>query len=161
MIRDATKEDCINLTALSLQVWLDTYAVDGIDRNISGFVLSLFTPAYFEERLDSPDYRMLVFTEGAYLRGYVLVNLTSRHQGEENGFEIDKLYVQGPFQGRGIGRRLLEAAASRYGRRFWLYTWVRNRAIGFYKHFGFRDIGRYDFQVGDISVENRVLAYSP
>lgn len=37
MIRDATKEDCINLTALSLQVWLDTYAVDGIDRNISGF----------------------------------------------------------------------------------------------------------------------------
>jgi hypothetical protein len=30
MIREATESDCINLTALSLEVWFQTYSIDGI-----------------------------------------------------------------------------------------------------------------------------------
>ncbi len=60
MIREAKQEDRINLTALSLQVWFETYAVDGINSEVSAYGLSLFSPDYFEKVLDDPKYRLLV-----------------------------------------------------------------------------------------------------
>ena len=159
MIRDATPSDCINLAALSLEVWLQTYSVDGIRTENSKYALSTFTEAYFRKLLQTPGYKLLVFVEGIYLRGYTLINLASRFENTDTGFEIEKLYVQTHFQGRGIGRHLLSEIKARYGNRFWLYTWVRNKSIGFYKKYGFRDIGRYDFKLEDETIENRVLAY--
>ena len=159
MIREANRKDRMALTALSLQVWLDTYAIDGINTEISNHVLSLFTPEHFDRVMDDPGCRVLVCTEGAYLRGYALANLASRFEGDENGFEIEKLYVHTPFQGRGIGRSLLDEIRARYGSPFWLYTWVRNPSIAFYKRYGFRDIGRYDLVFDSGRVENRVLGF--
>lgn len=159
MIRKANKSDCINLAALSLEIWFQTYCIDGIRTENSIFAISTFTENYFKKMLSDPKYKLLIFTEGIYLRGYVLINLESQFESEENGFEIEKLYVQGPFQNQGIGQKLLSEIISRYGSRFWLYTWVRNKSIGFYKKFGFKDIGRYKFKIGKDTIENRVLAY--
>jgi len=160
MIRDATPSDCLNLAALSLEVWLQTYSVDGIRTENSEYALSCFSENRFKKILNDTRYKLLVFTQGIYLRGYILVNLESRFKGEENGFEISRLYVQGPFQGQGIGQALLSETITRYGHRFWLYTWVRNNSILFYKKFGFKDIGQYDFKLGNDVIENRVLAYA-
>lgn len=160
MIRKANRSDCINLAALSLEVWLRTYCVDGIRTENSQFALSALTEDSFEKILADSSRRVLVFTENIYLRGYVLINLESHYQGEENGFEIEKLYVQEAFQTRGIGRKLLREVKKRYGNSFWLYTWVRNKSIQFYKLFGFKDIGQYDFKIGNDIIENRVLTYN-
>jgi ribosomal protein S18 acetylase RimI-like enzyme len=52
-------------------------------------------------------------------------------------------------------------ALSRFGDRFWLTTWVHNSAaIGFYQHFGFKDIGEVDFCFEGEAHENRALAYN-
>jgi len=64
----------------------------------------------------------LVFTENIYLRGYALINLDSHFERKENGFEIEKLYVQVPFRNQGIGQKLLAEIKARYGNIFWLYT---------------------------------------
>ncbi|WDP91487.1 MAG: GNAT family N-acetyltransferase [Desulfobacter sp.] len=159
LIREAQEPDCINLAALSLEVWFTTYSFDGIRTENSEYALSMFTEDRFKSILADGGYRLLVCTQGIYLRGYVLLNLDSRSQGEAKGFEIDKLYVQKPFQGRGIGKALLLEVKARYGERFWLTSWVYNRSIGFYKRFGFRDIGRHNFKLGEDTIENRVLAY--
>lgn len=145
MIREATESDCINLAALSLNVWLTTYSVDGIRTENSEYALSVFTEPHFKKLLEDSKYRLLVFVDGFYLRGYALINLESRFESDENGFEIEKLYVHGPFQGRGIGRRLLEEIQEHYGDRFWLYTWMRNKSLTFYEQYGFADIGQYQF----------------
>lgn len=47
MIRTANVSDSANIAALSIQVWLDTYATEGIRQNISKYVLEKFT----EERV--------------------------------------------------------------------------------------------------------------
>ncbi len=159
MIRPAKKQDCINLAALSLDVWLKTYAIDGIRAESSQYALSGFTKDYFEDVLKDSKSRLLVFVDNIYLRGYALVNLESVFETPENGFEIETLYVHGPFQGKGVGKALLMEIMARYGKRFWLYTWVHNKSIAFYNKLGFKDIGSYEFKLGDETIENRVLGY--
>jgi len=159
MIRAANESDCINLAALSLEVWLQTYAVDGINRNISQYALATFTERHFKEYLHNKKYLLLVSIEDSYLRGYALLNFDSTSQLGDYGFEIEKLYVHSAFQGRAIGRSLLQEIEMRHGGKFWLYTWVRNKSIGFYHKYGFVDIGQYNFEFGSDCVENRVLSY--
>ncbi len=159
MIRLAKEHDCINLAALSLDVWLKTYAADGIRTESSHYALSGFTKDYFKGVLKNSNYRLLVFVDGIYLRGYALVNLESVFETPDNGFEIEKLYVHGPFQGKGVGKSLLMEIKARYGERFWLYTWIHNKSIAFYKKLGFKDIGIYEFKLGDETIENSVLGY--
>jgi diamine N-acetyltransferase len=89
-----------------------------------------------------------------------MVNHNSLWKDKSNGYEIDKLYVQSPFQGRGIGGSLILEVAAQYGGTFWLSTWFRNeKAIGFYKHLGFIDIGHTCFEFQGESHENRVLLF--
>jgi diamine N-acetyltransferase len=159
MIRNANISDCINLAALSLEVWLRTYCVDGIRSENSKFAISTFTEESFKKVLSDSNRRILVFTEGIYLRGYVLINLESYYQSEDTGFEVEKLYVQEAFQGKGVGQKLLQEIKGRYGNSFWLYTWVRNKSIQFYKNFGFREIDRYQFNLGHDTIDNFVMAY--
>ena len=160
MIRHAREGDCRNLAALSIQVWLHTYARDGVRADISKYVLSTFTESHFDGLLQNPDYRILVYTEGEHLLGYIAVNLTSHYRDESNGYEVETLYVQEHFHGKGIGKKLLAEIRSQFGGRYWLSTWVHNDpAIGFYKKQGFRDIGEVFFQLGGEQHENRVLAY--
>ncbi|NQU66664.1 MAG: GNAT family N-acetyltransferase [Candidatus Marinimicrobia bacterium] len=160
MIRTAKQEDSTNLAALSIQVWLHTYAIDGIRIEISEFVMSNFTMKHFENLVSSPMRRTLVYILEDHLVGYIMINLESYWQDKSNGFEIEKFYIQEHFQGKGIGRKLLSEVSNLFGCSYWLSVWVHNvKAIEFYKHFGFRDSGRVEFVLGNESHENRVLVY--
>lgn len=161
MIRKATTNDVINLTALSIQVWLHTYATEGIRTEISNYVIKTFTETYFANLLNHPNYQILVFIKKNHLVGYITVNLESCWMDKCNGYEIETLYVQEHFQGKGIGRQLLSAIQTQYGRVFWLKAWVNNKnAIGFYTHFGFMDIGHTYFELDKELHENRVLVFN-
>ena len=160
MIRAASRQDCLNLAALSIQVWLDTYAREGVRAVIADYVMSNFTRQQFEQLLQHPGYRTLVCVDDDHLLGYVVVNLESTFERSAHGFEIDTLYVQPQQQGRGVGRQLLAEVVRLYGERFWLSTWIHNEAaIGFYNRLGFAEIGRLDFHLGDERHENLVLGY--
>lgn len=161
MIREANQKDSTNLAALSIQVWLHTYATDGVRNELSSFVFNEFTRETFLSRIKNPDYRILVAVKNDHLVGYVMLNLKSYWKDDSYGFEIQKLYVQEHFQGTGLGRKLLSEVINRYGGVFWLSTWVENKAgIGFYKHLGFVDVGRVDFRLSESeTAENRVLVF--
>ena len=161
MIREAVRDDCLKLAALSIQVWLDTYARDGIRDVLADYVMSNFTGQAFAQLLHRPGYHTLVCVDDGHLLGYVVVNTEAQFEGARHGFEIDTLYVQPQQQGRGIGRQLLAEVGHRIGRHYWLSTWIHNEAaIGFYRRFGFDEIGRLDFHLGDERHENLVLGYS-
>jgi diamine N-acetyltransferase len=76
--------------------------------------------------------------------------------------ELNRLYVQRPFLGKGLGKELLaraEALAAGEGVEIlWLTAWTGNTpALRFYESQGYRDVGAslYTFE-GD-SYETRVL----
>lgn len=161
MIRNAVEADCMSLTALSIQVWLHTYATEGVSDDLAREVMSTFTPEYFSEIIADPDYRLFVKADGENLLGYILLDLDSPCE-EENfgGVEVDTLYVQEHFHGRGIGRALLGQAIDSVGARLWLTAWAgNNQALGFYRAYGFIDIGTAWHVFDDQKYENRILAY--
>ena len=101
MVREATKDDCVKLAALSIKVWLDTYAREGGQTEYAEYVLSTFTAAYIFEILNTTKYRVFVSEENEVIQGYVMVNLESHYQTPGNGFEVEKLYVDNIFKGKG------------------------------------------------------------
>jgi len=160
MIRIANKNDCQNLAALSIQVWLHTYATDGIRKEISNYVLSTFTEQSFVDLIEAPNSEIYVYIKKENLLGFIVVNLESFFKQESNGYEICTFYVQEHFHGQGIGKNLLNEIKKNHGEIFWLSTWVHNtEAINFYKKYGFKDIGSVYFELGDELHENRVLSY--
>lgn len=68
MIREANEKDCINLAGLSLDVWFNTYALDGINTTYSKYAISTFTEQNFIKIIHDSKYRLLVNTEDIYLR---------------------------------------------------------------------------------------------
>jgi len=156
MVREATKDDCAKLALLSIRVWLDTYAQEGIKTEHADYVLSTFTADYFLEILNNTKYRVLISEENEVLHGYVMVNLDSNYQTPDRGFEVEKLYVDNLFKGKGVGKKLLKSMEDQFGRQYWLYTWVKNESNGFYEHLGFSRIGSLTFEFFGALIENNV-----
>ena len=159
-IRDAEISDCQNLASLSIQVWLDTYALEGVKSSFSSYIWDSFTQQEFEEKLNSTRYKMFVAEQGEYLLGYIMLDFNSFHKDESNGFEIARLYVSRHFKGQGIGKSLLNEMAVKCGKKSWLAAYIGNaEAINFYKYLGFNDIDEAIFILDDERVENRILAW--
>ncbi len=162
MIKKALVKDCKNLAALSIQVWLNTYARDGINDVVSSYVLDTFNQQYFVDKLSQADYCVYLYTDEDHnLLGFIAVNLAASWKNGKHGFEIDTLYVQNRQQGRGIGKALLSFVAEQHGGNYWLTTWLHNvEGLSFYRHIGFKDIDVSYFELDGEMHENRVLAYN-
>ncbi len=159
MIRPATEQDCANLAALSLQVWLETYALEGIKTKYAEYALDTFSKGQFQGLLAQPRYQILVYYRDDVLCGYALVDLESRYQDKTNGFELARLYVHNKFSGQGIGKQLMQAVARRFGTPYWLYTWVENKSNRFYQHLGCKKIGELSFDFAGVAIKNNIYCY--
>ena len=155
-IRPAVPEDCSSLAVLAIRVWLDTYAAEGITREYAAYVMAQFSRATFLELLNSRHIRILVCERDSVLQGFVLLNLDSFFKCEANGYEVQRLYVDGQFTQQGIGRALLHEAAIMFGGNMWLYTWTENKSNAFYRHLGFEQIGEHHFEFSGQLIRNHV-----
>jgi len=162
MIRQANQSDCLNLAALSLQVWLHTYATNGLREQISQYALSTFTERHFGELLEHSSHDIRIYEEGDRLLGMVVVDLDSSfNEKADTGYEVVNLYVSQHAQGQGIGRKLLKEIEILHGLPIWLSTWVKNYgAIEFYKKLGFRTIGELNFNLEGELHRNHVFSYT-
>lgn len=163
-LRPATADDALCLGVLAMQVFLDTYATDGIRPQIAREALGGYAPAVYQRLLQAPEVAILVAERQGHLVGFAQVTLGTRHPRVDSATpaELDRLYVQEPFTGHGLGRRLLHAAertcAGRGADLLWLTPWVHNhRARHFYAREGYADIGSTWFEFEGERHENRLL----
>ncbi len=157
--RLAKLDDCGNLAALSMQVWLDTYAIKGVRISFSDYLYKCFTPQDFAKKIDDARYTIIIATQEEYLLGYIMLDAKSFHKAPENGFEISRLYVSRHFQGQSIGKNLLAQMRDICGTCCWLAAFDGNHdAIEFYQHLGFKQIDIAIFNLNDEAVKNRILA---
>ncbi len=90
------------------------------------------------------------------LSGYLKLNeaLAQTDLNDPESLELERIYVRKRFQGKGLGRVLInyaiEVSRQRAKRYLWLGVWERNtKAIGFYQKMGFTVAGRHTFRMGD------------
>ena len=160
IIAKANEQDCLNLATLSMLVWLNTYATDGIRQEISSYAFENFTQEKFVKSVNDKNTPIFKVQVDECVVGFIKLNLSARYSGEANGYEIETLYVVPQFKGQGIGKKLLEYVKENFGKNFWLHTWVNNQnAIEFYQYLGFKDIGEMFFELDGEKHENRVLAF--
>ncbi len=164
-LRAARPDDALSLSVLAMQVFLDTYATQGVRPAIAREVLTSYSERVFRNAIASDDERVCVAEADGHLIGFAQVMPGAGHALAPPGApaELRRLYVQQPFAGRGVGTRLLgeaEGIAAQAGASvLWLTAWVHNhRARDFYRHRGYEDRGLTAFTFEGETHDNRLYA---
>ena len=164
-VRSAIADDALCLSVLAMQVFLDTYATQGIRPALAREVLSTYSKDAFVRALGHPDARLLCAERAGHLVGFAQITLGAMHSLAPAGVQAEllRLYVQEPFTSQGVGTLLLaqaEGVARTAGATvLWLTPWVHNhRALQFYARRGYQDHGLTHFTFEGESHENRVVA---
>lgn len=163
-LRRATPRDATCIGVLASQVFLDTYAPDGIKPSLAAEVLENFSTPAVSALLARPETVFIVAEVAGHMVGFVQLTRGVTHAaiGPGNTVELDRLYVLSRFNGQGIGTLLLQSARTwslaQGAVTLWLTAWVGNHhALAYYARRGFEDVGAttYTFQGEDF--ENRVF----
>lgn len=139
-IRKARVDDILCISALGQQVFIDTYATDGIRPGLARKARAQHSTSRIEAELAESSIQILVAESHSHLIGYATVNIgtTSQLIKDARQSEVQTLYVLRRFERLGVGSGLLREAelqarnkASDVG---WLTVWSRNTdAIEFYR----------------------------
>ena len=163
-IRFGAAEDAECLAVLAAQVWLHTYATDGISTEIAEYVLAHITPEKYAQLLRDAGTQVFVAMHTTNVVGLAVVRFDMPCPDHPDlAAELQTLYVQEHFLRQGVGSLLLAAAEAlarrRANSRLWLTVNVHNsRAITFYDRKGYTKVGTAYFVLGTERYENHVLA---
>ena len=162
--RVARPADALVLSMLATQVFLDTYATEGIRPSVAREVQAQLGPSAIESLLARPDTRVLVAERAGHLIGFAQTMFGAAHAlvPQRPAVELERLYVQGRFTGTGIGKALLlgaeRQAAAQGAAALWLTCWIGNaRALAFYARQGYAELGSTDYEFEGERHENRVF----
>ncbi|QND51470.1 GNAT family N-acetyltransferase [Phyllobacterium sp. 628] len=162
-LRSAQPADALDLAALSIQVWLHTYAKSGIRGHLSRYVFDAFTQEKLAAEIADATKHLILCEVDECLVGFVKIGLPAHCPIRQiNTPEIETLYVQAHFAGHGIGSALLRAAMDHCRERGWsdvflLVNLENSRARQFYESKAFDRIGTVDFVLEDERHANAVL----
>ncbi len=149
-IRYASNEDAPLIAELSRTTFEEAFGAQNSKADMDIFMNEVFTTDNLIAEVSKPGHNFfMVFVDGA-VAGYVKL----REDEKEDGLlEIARIYVLETFIGKGIGKVLLneclKIAEQKNKKTIWLGVWEKNeRAIRFYKSFGFQKYGEHPFVLG-------------
>jgi ribosomal protein S18 acetylase RimI-like enzyme len=165
-IRHATFEDAKLLADLGTRTFRDAFAADNTPEDLELYLRQ----AYGEEKqlaeLRDPTATFLLAFDGPEPLAYLKLRNRSAPLCVigPSPIEIERLYVDRPFWGRGVADALMERAnelaRQRGCRTIWLGVWEHNaRAKAFYRRWGFRDVGSQLFILGTDPQTDRILVH--
>ncbi|MBA1291427.1 GNAT family N-acetyltransferase [Pseudomonas japonica] len=163
-IRDAKLQDALCIAVLGMQVFLDTYATEGIRGPIAREVLDSFSPDNVAKIIARSDTFIIVAEVNHHLVGFAQVAMRTDHDliPHPNSAELQRLYVQERFTGKGVGYRLLEEAEKQAylggASLLWATVWIgNNRALRFYPRQGYEHLGSPSYTFQDETHENQLF----
>jgi ribosomal protein S18 acetylase RimI-like enzyme len=164
-LRPGAPNDAATVAALSIKVFLDTYAADGVRPDLAREALREYSEQSFCARLSSSNRRFVLAEEKSALLGFAELDCVSRESPVSGlrGVELARLYVQPQAQRSGVGTALLreteKIAMSAEASGLWLTVWEGNgRALAFYSRNGYADVGATVYTFEGREYGNRVVA---
>ncbi len=156
-IRRGDYADAAALAPLAVQIFNDTFAGNPLNapEDMNAYIAEFMSVEAFERELTDENSIFFIAEIGGEIIGYAKLqeNSTEECVSDANPIELQRLYVDKNFHGKGIARDLMnecfaEATRKNY-RTMWLGVWEFNfRAQKFYEKIGFSKVGTHVFQLG-------------
>lgn len=155
--RKATIHDLAPLTQLCITTFVDTYAIHNTEKNLHLYLEKAFNPIQLSQELQSETEAYFLITDQQLPVAYVKLNYHCYPPDATGGAsmtEIQRIYVMEEYQGKGLGKELLDISANAARQigttHLWLGVWEKNpKAIEFYEKNGFRKTGTHHFWLGE------------
>jgi ribosomal protein S18 acetylase RimI-like enzyme len=155
-IKKCSLEDLLILQQISMETFNDTFKDQNSPENMKAYLERAFNSKQLEKELSNISSEVFLICFNEELAGYLKVNINdaqSEKMGDES-LEIERIYIRYKFQGKGLGKYLLnkvvEIAIRQNKKMIWLGVWEKNEnAIVFYKKMGFVQTGAHSFYMGD------------
>ena len=155
-IRMAMAGDAAKIADLSRTTFHDTFSRYNTRENMEKFMNEQFSRDRLMDECKDPENIFLLACLNDKLVGYVKLRRSDEYSDRPgpDAVEIVRIYAVQELIGQGIGKLLMESAIEfARGRKFifiWLGVWDENeRAIAFYKKWGFETYGSHVFMLGD------------
>ena len=155
-LRKCTSFDLEVLLWISKETFVDTFEKDNDPNDFQQYVESAFTKKKIEEELQNQDSDFYFIYVEQELAGYFKLNRAKAQTdvNDAKSIELERIYVLKAYQGKQIGRWMLEKAIEISKKQngiqyLWLGVWERNtKAIRFYERNGFSKFDQHSFYIG-------------
>ncbi|MDM9629953.1 GNAT family N-acetyltransferase [Robiginitalea aurantiaca] len=143
------------LKEIGIETFTDAFASANNPDDFQRYLDSAFDEKQLSLEINTPGSRFFFLNFEDEIAGYSKIN-TGQAQTEirdEEGMEIERIYVRKDFRGSGLGswmlRRFQKVARDEGKTYLWLGVWEENlNAIRFYKQHGFVTFGKHPYYVG-------------
>jgi GNAT superfamily N-acetyltransferase len=166
-IRCARQSDSTLLAELGAETFVDAFGADNTADDMQRYLQASFSPDIQAAELADPSAVCLIAEVDGQPAGYARLRegRPSLRLDASAPIELVRFYARTPWIGRGIGAALMKAslheAAVRGCDVIWLGVWERNqRAIDFYRKWGFLQVGNQRFVLGN-DLQNDLLMARP
>ncbi len=156
VFKKCTPDDLETLCALSRKTYEQTFAPLNTPENMRAYLDKAFDLKKLRDELSDNHSTFYFLFQAHELCGYLKLNETPSQTdlNDAQSLELERIYVDEKFQGKGFGRVLMEQAIkiSRERKKvyIWLGVWEKNeKAIDFYQKNGFYKIGTHPFMMGE------------
>jgi ribosomal protein S18 acetylase RimI-like enzyme len=167
-LRQAVPDDARLLAQLGARLFEQTYAFANDPNDVRDYIGHAYSIEVVNSELASSDRTTWIAEDAGHAAvGYAAIRRGSTDDGVVGArpAELERIYVDETWHGRGAGHRLM-AACNEQARAWhcdvlWLGVWAKNdRAIAFYERAGFRVVGAKTFTLGRTVEQDLVMARS-
>ncbi len=155
-IIDAVPGDVDELLYLSRKIFYDSFHAQNTPENMNAFMDKAYNRNQLLSELLNPLSEHFFLCEGEKKIGFLKLNCSGAQSDlqDPERLELQRIYIDKAYQGRGLGGMLLNKAKERARamemNAIWLGVWEKNPdAIRFYERHGFVIFGSHEFVMGD------------
>ena len=155
-VRKAELNDLPALRKLAIAVYTITFESASSPEDFKAYMDEAFSEDKIKNEFHERGSQFFVATENSTMTGYARVreNPEVNHLLGKNNIELQRLYVDIPWQGKGVANQLMavcESFAQNLKKDWiWLGVWEHNpKAQHFYKKLGYEKFSEHTFMMGN------------
>jgi ribosomal protein S18 acetylase RimI-like enzyme len=144
------------LQEISKQTFVETFAAVNTESNMLQYLNEALSIQTLSDEMMKKDSEFYFAKIEDKIVGYLKLNFgdSQTESIDENGMEIERIYVLKAFHGQGIGQYMFDKAVDMARQKqlkfLWLGVWEENhRALNFYKKNGLVEFDKHQFVLGN------------
>ena len=155
-IQKVSLEEIVQLEKIRRQTFCETFSSGNTEENMNKYLDEVFSSANLSIELNDKKAEFYFAKLDDKVIGYLKLNFgeSQTEIRDDNGLEIERIYVLKEFHGKNVGQLLynkaIQIAREKNKDYVWLGVWEENpRVINFYKKNGFVAFDKHLFQLGN------------